>query len=288
MPLFLRALPLSITTLWHYIFVLPLVVVVSAPFTLLTLIPLVGWPISMTIATFISLAGYRCALAAFGRGNEPSLFRLLRASFSLGLITTLAAAVMMIVAVGIGWVLIRVGFSDVMQVPPAFAVPYAGGLAAMSYLVLISVFFCAMAVPMTAVAQAATTKGRDPDPLFGFGAGLFSLLIAWGAWFAGLILLGFAATLLESIAIGLAVAVAEYTEVPLEEEVKIDWVALVIATVYFLWGTCWFCATAVLAWERRIQRRGKVIEDVVESRRVSADDLRALREARMPGSSEQL
>lgn len=190
----------------------------------------------------------------------------------------------MIAAVGIGWGLARLGFSDLVQVP--VSLPYAGGLAALSYMVLISLFFCAMAVPMTAVAHSATTKGRDPDPFFGFGAGLISLLIAWGGWYAGLFILGFATIMLESFAAGLAIAVAEYTEVPLEEEVAIDWVPLAIATLYFLWGTCWFCATAVLAWDRRIQRRGKIIEEVVQSQRVNPDDLRALREARMPGNRE--
>ncbi len=286
MPLFLRALPLSVTTLWHYVFVLPLVLIVAVPFTVLTLIPLAGWPVSMVIATFLGLAGYRSALAAHGRGNEPSLFRLARASISLGLINTLAATAIMIVAIGIGWVLIRFGFQDLIAVP--VAVPFAGGLAAMSYLLLVSFYFCAMAVPMTAVAHAATTKGRDPDPFFGFGAGFGSLLVAWGAWYAGLFQLGFAATLLDSIASGLAIAVSEYTEVPLEEEVTIDWVPLVIAVLYFLWGTCWFCATAVLAWERRIARRGQVIEEVVQKQRINPDDLRALREARMPDNREQM
>ncbi len=63
----------------------------------------------------------------------------------------------------------------------------------------------------------------------------------------------------------------------------VSWPRLAVSVLFSLWGTCWFSATAVLAWDRRHAKlqAGKV--EVVSVPRVSADDLRALREARMPG-----
>lgn len=107
MPLFIRALPLSLGTLWHYVFLLPFVVIACIPFLMLTLIPLVGFLVSSGIGTFITFAGYRCALTAFGRGNEPSFTKLVMSSLSLGLLNTLAGLVILMISLGIGFGLIE-------------------------------------------------------------------------------------------------------------------------------------------------------------------------------------
>jgi hypothetical protein len=70
-------------------------------------------------------------------------------------------------------------------------------------------------------------------------------------------------------------------------EIKpIRWVPLSGAIAFVLWGPCWFGATAVLAWDRTRQRHEAERVKTVEVARVSADDLRALREARMPGREQ--
>lgn len=285
MPLILRALPLSLMTLWHYVFVLPLVVIASVPFLLLTLVPVVGVLVVLGIITFITFAGFRCALAAFGRSNEPDFMRLVKASLSWGAINMLASIVLMIVSAGIAFGLERVGISLPGGTPALFMVPYAGAMAAAIYSVLILLYTCASAVPMTAVAYAATSKGRDPDPFFGFGAGLFALVAVMVIWVSGFLFLGVLRTLLEALATGTMVLMAQLTQAPLVDPIEVEWIPLAIAGIYTLWGTCWFCATAVLAWDRKIKRKMDVAEEIAQAPKHNVDDLRALRESRMPGLS---
>ena len=298
MPLFLRALPLSIVTLWHYAFLLPLVLIFVTPFLLLASIPLAGWPVSVGIATFISFAGYRCALTAYGRGNEPSLERLIKSSLLMGMLTSLVSLLMLATAFAIDWLLEHAGLTMGWRVPALFNVPFAGAFAAAIYMVLIALFSCAMAVPMTAVAHSATPRGGDVDPFFGFGTGIFSLLIAAVVGFSGLIYLGFADRILSAVVTGLAL-LSDFllgTSAPVDaaapveplEPVNFDWLGLGIAVGYALWNTCWFCATAVLAWDKRIENKKAELADfTAQAPKISAEDLRAMREARMSGVWEQ-
>jgi len=287
MPLFLRALPLSIGTLWHYVFLFPLVVIVSIPFLLLTIIPILGLPVAMTIATFLSFAGYRCALAANGQGNEPSFGKLMKASFVFGLINLLGSMALFALSYGIGLGLERLGIGQNVTVPEGMEIPYATGLAGVIYLVLSSLFFCAVAVPMTAAAHAATSKGRDPGPLYGFGTGLFSLAVCWALWMVGLIYLGFLASIGEAMAYGIHVLISSTFGVTVDLDYEMAWATLAISVLYLLWGTCWFAATAVLAWDRKRTRAAEAKVEDVAIPRVSVDELRALREARMPGRPDQ-
>lgn len=301
MPLFLRALPLSLMALWHYVFLLPLVVIVVAPFMLLALIPLVGLPVTVGITTFISFAGYRCALAGFGQGSEPSFDRLIKFSLLMGILNALVSVVLMATSFAIGWLLEHGGLTMGLRVPALFNVPFSGAFGAAAYMVLISLFSCAMAVPMTAVAHSATPRGRDVDPFYGFGTGIFSLLIAAVVGFGGLIYLGFAETILSAAMTGLRLLVdlllsspaavdAAATAASAEpvDAVSFDWLGLAIAVVYALWCTCWFCATAVLAWDRRVKRKTEVELIIAQTPKHSAEDLRALRESRMRDRHEQV
>lgn len=288
MPLFLRALPLSLVALWHYVFVLPLVLIVSVPFLLFMLLPLMALPVMVTITTFVTFAGYRCALAAHGKGSEPSFFRLIKSSLSWGVTNLVSGTVLMIAAYGIGRLFLTLGFSDTVKIPTIFAVPYAGGLAAAAYMVLITFYNALVAVPMTAAANAARTNGQDSDPFSGMGGGLFSLMIANFVWLSGLVYLDLLAVIVDSVAKGLLMVADEAFGVPLEQVITIDWLGLTLAIAYMMWGTCWFCATAILAWDRIMQRKAKGESVEVQSvAKASADELRALREARMPGNREQ-
>lgn len=288
MPLFLRSLPLSLGALWHYVFLLPFVIIVCIPFMLLTFLPFVGFLVSSAIGTFITFAGYRCALAAYGRGNEPSFTKLVKSSLSLGFLNTLAGLVMLLISLGIGYGLLQIGVDATVDVPGFEDIPFAPGLTVAAFLILNSLYYCAMGVPMTAVAAAASSGARDPGPFFGFGAGLFSILAAWAVWLGGLLFLGFLWVVVDSASIGLQIAMSEILgDVP-EEIEPINWVFLAMAVLYLLWGTCWVAATAVLAWDRVLQRETARRNVTIDLPKVSADDLRALREARMPsGRGEQ-
>ncbi len=72
LPLFLRSLPLSLGTLWHYIFLLPLVFIASLPFALLALIPIVGLIVGPAIATLLSpLLAIAAPLRRGGMATSP-------------------------------------------------------------------------------------------------------------------------------------------------------------------------------------------------------------------------
>jgi hypothetical protein len=59
--------------------------------------------------------------------------------------------------------------------------------------------------------------------------------------------------------------------------------SLLGGTLYMTWASSWFFSTAVLIWERNVQRAEAAQKAKVITSKVSADDLRALREARMQG-----
>jgi hypothetical protein len=281
LPLFLRALPLSLGTLWHYVFLLPLVLILCMPLALLTLIPLLGAVIASAIGTFVSIIGYRCALATYGRGNEPAFGALVRASMMYGLIGIFVGVIIMFCSAGVGLGLGWLGIDLEVPTPGVEALPVVSGVAVLVYLLLNSLYVCAMAVPMTAAAAAATRGGRDPGPFFGFGAGIISLIIVWFLWFTGIFFLGVFGTILEAIQAGLQETSVDFLAPVPEEPVVFRPVALAIAILYLLWGACWFCATAVLAWDRQITRRDAKKVKEVEVTRISSDELRALRESRM-------
>lgn len=283
MPLFLRALPLSIGSLWHYVFLFPLVLIVSLPFLLLTIIPFAGLPVAWGVMTFIGFAGYRCALAASGHGNEPSFTRLVVFSLTRGMLVAFCSIFFLALSLAIGTGLGLLGIGENLSISVGFDVPFAAGLSLVFYLVLTTLFYFGMAVPMTAAAHASTPKGGDVDPFYGFGAGLFSLMTSWGLWLAGMVYFGFFDMLGEATTYSTYLMMANLVGVEGEPPQPLDWTFLAISVLYLLWGTCWFSATAVLAWDQRQARRLEEKAAAVAVPRVSADDLRALREARMPG-----
>lgn len=286
MPLFLRALPLSIGTLWHYVFLFPLVLAVSLPFLLLTIIPFAGLPVTWGVITFIGFAGYRCALAAHGHGNEPSFSKLVVSSLTMGVLVALCSLFFLAVSVAIGTGLGLLGVGENITVSVGFDIPMVAGLSLVIYLVVNSLFYFAMSVPMTAAAHAATPKGRDSDPFFGFGSGLFSLITAWGLWMVGMVYFGFFDEIGRAIAYGTYLAMGNIVGFEGDPPMALNVPLLVLSVLFMLWGTCWFSATAVLAWDRRHARVRAEKEVVAAVPRVSADDLRALREARMPGKQD--
>ena len=191
------------------------------------------------------------------------------------------------ISLGIGTGLIWLGIGAAIDVPGFEDIPFAPGLTVAIFILLNSLYYCAMAVPMTAVAAAASEGARDPGAFFGFGTGIISLVVAWVAWFSGLILLGFIWVLIETAATGTQLLLSEAFGTVVEDAKPINWVMFAVSVLYVLWGTCWFSATAVLAWDRLLQSRAANRVEVVAVARVSGDDLRALRESRMPGRGPQ-
>lgn len=281
MPLFLRSLPLSLGTLWHYIFLLPLVVIASIPFALLALIPLVGLLVGPAIGTFFTFAGYRCALAARGRGNEPSFGKLVRASLFFGFLNTLVGAFFLFACIAVVLGAAKLGFRPSAAVATTGPMQWLPGASILVILLLNTLFTCAIAVPMTAVAAAATPGQRDPGPFVGFGQGMISLSVVWVLWVGGIFLFGLTAILTDSVAFAAQHSFSGLANRFPQAPATFPLVPFVLAVFYMLWGGCWFYATAVLAWERHIDRQAVPEVETASTVRMSAEDLRALRESRM-------
>ena len=67
-----------------------------------------------------------------------------------------------------------------------------------------------------------------------------------------------------------------------------DWsispLSLLGGTLWMIWASSWFFSAAVLYWERAVARRTANAQASIEATRVSSEDLRALRQARMRGT----
>ena len=281
MPLFLRSLPLSLGTLWHYVFLLPLVIIFCTPFVLLTLIPLIGLIVAPAMGAFVTFAGYRCALTARGRGNEPALGKLVRASLFYGFMNTLVGAVFLLLSVGVVMVLAKLGIQPSLTMASSPDIPWVPGLAIIALFVLNTLFTCAIAVPMTAVAAAASPGRRDPGPFVGFGRGMVSLTLVWIAWFGGIFLFGFFDILSESVTFAMQNTMGNLRGKLSNDVPDFHLIPFIAAVTYLIWGSCWFYATAVLVWERHLSRQEAQKVETVAVERMTAEDLRALREARM-------
>lgn len=281
MPLFVRSLPLSLVTLWHYIFVLPIVLIFALPLSVLTLLPVIGIVISITIFTFFAVMGHRCALAAFGKGNEPDIVKLVKASMFFGGLNTVVALLLGFLSFGVVMILIRLGIDGDIDAPWGDYFVLVPSLAVVGFFLVNGLYNCAIAVPMVATAFEATGNGRSADPVFGIGRGMFSLALIWMLWLFGIYYSG----LIEFTMFELLRILTEVTGLPLSDRVivlperNIPW--LVGAWLVLFWGTCWYYATAVIAWDDEVQRREAERTKVVEVARVSAEELRQLREARM-------
>lgn len=287
MPLFLRSLPLSVMTLWHYIFVLPVVLVMSIPFVFLSMIPAIGFVFSTGLTAFYSIIVYRCALTAYGAGNEPDIVKLVKSSLALGFMYVFASFLILIVAIAFAVVLGWFGIGEAAVLPGTTnPIPWGPASAFVLFLGMLICFQALMAVPTAALAHAATNHGRDPGVIYGFGQGFFSALTAWVLWTAAFFLFGFFTVIVESITTGLQLMFSGLMKISEAEIKPIRVVPLVGATAFLLWGPCWFGATAVLAWDRTRNRHEAERTKTVEVSRVSAEELRALREARMQGRGQ--
>lgn len=275
-------------TLWHYIFVLPILLVMSIPFVFLSLIPILGMVFSTGLTAFYSIIIYRCALTAHGLGNEPDIVKLVKSSLALGFMYVFASLMILIVAAAFAIVLSWFGIGETAELPGTTSpIPWVPASAFLLYLALLICFQCAMAVPTAALAHAATTHSRDPGVIYGFGRGFFPVLVAWIVSTIAFFGLGFFTVILESIATGVQLMLSGLVKVPEAEIKPIRVGPLVGACAFLLWGPCWIGATAVLAWERTVKRNEEERTRTVEISRVTADELRALRESRMPGQSQQ-
>ncbi|GHC49751.1 hypothetical protein [Neogemmobacter tilapiae] len=276
MPLFIQSLPLSLSTFWRYLILLPFLALATVLILFATaFVPLVGFLLPGMASAFVTLIGLRCALAAKGYANTPDLGKLVGGSLLFSLLNIFVSLLVTALFVASQMALTLAGLET------------GAGVAMASLIlpmVLLTAYSCAMAVPMTATAVAATDKAQKPDPFWGFGAGLFSIAVpvvlgviltlptglATEIWLFGMALYSALVTALSSV------------ENPEPWGIQIAWGAVILSTLILTWFSSWFFATAVLAWEKtKSQREERRKAPAIE--RVSSDSLRALREARERG-----
>jgi hypothetical protein len=281
LPLLLRSLPLSFGTLWHYIFVLPIAILFALPLMVLTFIPLLGALISVTIFTFISVLGYRCALAAYGKGNEPAVDKLVKSSMFFGVINTVVGLLLAFLSAGVVIMLTKIGIDGDVAAPWGNAIPAVPSLAVIGFFLVNGLYNCAIAVPMATAAVEATPSGRSADPAFGIGRGMFSLALIWILWLVGIYYSGLIQFVIEQVTYLIYETIGQYiTLTPIEvPQYNVLW--LIASTLFLLWGTCWYYATAVIAWSDEVAARDANRVVTREVSRMSAEELRAWREARM-------
>jgi hypothetical protein len=284
MPLFLKSLPLSLTTFWHYLVTLPFMAVVAFVLLLSSFLPIVGHLVPGTVAAFCMMVGLRCALAARGHGNSPDFGALLRASLVFCVINIIATfliglvAAALFYAVSFAVTLLGAGTANLQN-----TTVWIGGGTITIYLALLCIYSSAIAVPMTAAAAAATERGQTSSPIFGLGTGMVSLTVIMVIWVFGgklFAIFGEVTTIFFMLATALFASV-NGDEIPWEW--TFDTGKLVGATLFMIWASSWFFATAVLAWEQATKRRDQHSVAASEVQRVSGDDIRALREARERG-----
>jgi hypothetical protein len=274
MPLFLQALPLSLKTLWRYLLLLPFLTALTAAVTLVAaFIPIIGFIVPGVMTVLCTLAGLRCALSARGHASDLDLGKLIRASFWYFVLGIVAGLVLAVLIAGLGMVTALADGGG----PAANATGSSAAALATLALGLLYLFVtCGMAVPMTAAAATATTRGMQSDLFWGFGSGMVSLAIVAVLGFlvnGALFVLFHDAIAIYVILQGNIAELAQRVgELPNPELA----IALMIGSLVFtVWMACWFFATSVLAWERAQANLSTTRLKAVTIPRVSSEDLRA-------------
>lgn len=282
MPLFLKSLPLSLKTLWRYLFLLPFLTAFTTAATYAAaFIPIIGLIVPGVMSVLCTLAGLRCALNAYGHDSDLDLGKLIRASFGYFVLGIVISVFLFVLTAALAQVASLTGSGTVG--PGSRDTGF--GLPEISMLLLFLcalLFMAAMAVPMTAAAATATVRGSQSDLFWGFGAGTISLAIVWVLGSIGCAVLFFAFhqwvawfVILQSDVSDL---VQRFLALPHKEIV----IPVMGGSILFVvWTTCWFFATAVLAWDRARTRQVARVRKPVDVPRVSSEELRALRKARM-------
>ncbi|WP_208354468.1 hypothetical protein [Pseudaestuariivita rosea] len=282
MPLFIKAIPLSFKTFWRYLLLLPFLAIAAFVLSLAAFIPIAGMFVPGTIAAGLTIIGLRCALAARGHGNELDIGKLLIVSVIFCVINSVADLFIRFTGQGIVWGLGQVG----VELDP---IGLFVGLLGLSYywsgmlLALLSptaLVAAAFAVPMTAAAASATPRGGDIKAFFGFGSGLLGLMFVMAVWlFSGRFFAIFG-EIWTTFGLMATALWSWFQDEGLPWEISLDpWTAFA-STIFMTWASSWFFATAVLTWERKVERQKADWAAQANENRVSTDELRALRKKR--------
>jgi hypothetical protein len=281
MPLFLQALPLSLKTFWRYLAVLPVLGVIACLLLLASFVPILGMVVPGTVYAYCVMTGLRCALAARGHTTDPGFGHMLRAGLVFFLLSSIAGYIISFLAgsLSAGIVMLLRDLDMGSQGEGSLWLWLGSTLGLL--IIFMMLWSAALAVPMIAAVAGNGRRSTGLNPFDGFGTGMFGLTLISIVWMIG----GNLFSLFGEVATMLALLFETIRAVINAEDPAWDWsvspFSLLGGTLYMTWASSWFFSAAVLYWERATDRRAASARARIEANRVSADDLRALREARM-------
>lgn len=279
MPLFIRALPLSLQTFWRYLLILPFMGIAALLLLPLMFVPFLGLLIPGAITAGFTLMGLRCALAAKGHIRLGHLAGFTTLALAYSAIVLVGGSVAGLLEQAVGWVVITAGIAP----DPDEIVAQASRFTPLSIAIWVGAILpklmlaSLLTVPMTAAAAAA--DWRKGNLLFGLGAGMLGLCVPLVAW---LILGNSWAFFGEIWTISFIVAGGLFDFANMRDLLTelLSKRHFLISMIGMAWASSWFFASAVLYWERELNRAQNINHGRVETQRVSIEDIRGLRLAR--------
>ncbi|MCU0828102.1 MAG: hypothetical protein MUE52_12010 [Tabrizicola sp.] len=287
MPLFLQALPLSLKTFWRYLAILPALGIVAALLLLATFIPVVGFFVPGMVYAYCILTGFRCALGARGHDTDPGFGYLLTAGLTFSVLTMIVGFIVRYLAGYLSaGIMLALRAADLGSAGTGSALLWLGSAIGLTVIFML-VWSAALAVPMIAAVAGNGRDGTGLHPLRGVGTGIFGLTLIAFVWLIG----GNMFAVFGEVATMFFLLIETIRAVTNAEDPAWDWslspFSLLGGTLWMAWASSWFFSAAVLYWERQTAREAASQRARIEARRVSGDDLRALREGRMQRGSDQ-
>jgi hypothetical protein len=135
---------------------------------------------------------------------------------------------------------------------------------------------------MVAAVAGSGRNSSGLNPFDGIGTGMVGLTLISLVWMIG----GSIFSIFGEVTT-MFLLLAETIRAVIEgEDPAWDWslspLSLLGGTLCMTWASSWFFSAAVLSWEARTRRQTDRVRAAIAATRVSPQDLRALREARMP------
>lgn len=282
--IFIKALPLSLSTFWRYLILLPFLGIGTLALSLFSIAPFLGWLVPGMISVWLSIMGIRCALLARGYTQPISAGTVITICLYFSIIFMGVGFIVNFAMVGVLWAFAQAGLTvePLGLLAGLFGVsPYWSGVL-LGFLAPIAIASSAFAVPLTAAAASTGRNGWDHKAFFGFGRGVVGLSIVTAVWlFSGHVFSFFGEMwTLFGLIIGAVLALLEGESLPFDTDFA-PWTAL-RGTLLMAWASSWYFATAVLTWEHYAKDAAAPQKMAKEAASVpSATDIRALRRARM-------
>jgi len=287
--IFIKALPLSLSTFWRYLLLLPFLGIGALALSLFSIAPFLGWLVPGMISVWLSIMGIRCALMARGYTQPISGGTVITICLYFSIIFIGVGLLVNLTVTGVYWLITQTGLT--MEPLGLFAgllgvSPYWSGIL-LGILTPIAIASSAFAVPLTAAAASTGRNGWDHKAFFGFGRGAIGLSIVTAVWmFSGHFFSFFGEIwTLFGLTIGAILALREGESLPFATDFA-PWTAL-RGILLMAWASSWYFATAVLTWEHYVKEAAapqRIAKDAAPA--PSADDIRALRQSRMQKRDE--